>query len=226
MSKNLSHLSGRKGLKDSLFEKIGQLSEEDGTLSESQKTGLAEEYLIGKANITGTISAYDFSKPENKGKKAYVCNGSACMLAGTQEKVKDQLGKHFKTEEIGKMTCLGRCHENSAFHVNGENYSGLAEKEIDTVLKEKSTKPDKYHIGHFGKQILTAEFPGLDKFYAALKSTLEEGPDVTLEKIKHSGLRGRGGAGFPKAYKLEAAKYEVGDEKFIICNADEGGPGA
>jgi hypothetical protein len=69
MSKNLSHLSGRQGLKNNLFEKIGHLSEHEGTLSKEQKIGLAEEYLIGKANITGTISAYDFTREENRGKK-------------------------------------------------------------------------------------------------------------------------------------------------------------
>ncbi|MGI6744861.1 MAG: NADH-ubiquinone oxidoreductase-F iron-sulfur binding region domain-containing protein [Acutalibacteraceae bacterium] len=47
-----------------------------------------------------------------------------------------------------------------------------------------------------------------------------------LEEIKLSGLRGRGGAGFPTWFKWNAAKDAVGDERYLICNADEGDPGA
>lgn len=224
MSKNLSHLSGRKGMANNLFEKIGQLTEEaGGHLNPAQRKGLAEEYLIGKANITGTISAYDFAKAENQGKKAYVCNGSACMLAGTQENLRKTLCKHYTTEEIGDMTCLGRCHENHTFHSEGKNYSG--EAAVNELAEKKGTADD-YHVGYYGKQILTTDFPGLDKYYASLKQVLDQGADATLEKIKNSGIRGRGGAGFPMGFKLEACKYEVSDQKFIICNADEGDPGA
>lgn len=194
-----------------------------GHLTQDQRKGLAEEYLIGKGNITGTISAYDFAKEENLGKKAYVCNGSACLLAGTQDNVRDKLAKHYKPEQIGNMTCLGRCHENHAFHAEGQNYSG--DQAIEHLSKKKGTQ-DNYHVGHYGKQILTNDFPGLDEYYATLKKVLDKGSHATLEKIKNSGIRGRGGAGFPMGFKLEACKYEVSDQKFIICNADEGDPGA
>ena len=50
---------------------------------------LAEEFLIGKANAYGAATFYDFLKPENKGKQVYVCNGTACHCAGTQEAVLD-----------------------------------------------------------------------------------------------------------------------------------------
>ncbi len=224
MSKNLSHLSGRKGMANNLFEKIGQLTEAaGGHLTKEDRKGLAEEYLIGKANITGTISAYDFAKEENQGKKAYVCNGSACMLAGTQERVKEKLGAHYKAEEIGDMTCLGRCHENHAFNAEGKNYSG---DDGQAFLKDKKGTNDNYHVGHYGEQILTRSFPGLDSYYATLKQALAQGAEKTLDTIKNSGIRGRGGAGFPMGFKLEACKNEEADQKFIVCNADEGDPGA
>ena len=124
MSDNLSELLGRKGVDESLFTKFGELAKPDGTPSEEAMVKLADEFLIGSANAFGTASFYDFLKPENKGKKAYVCNGTACVSAGTQEKVIDSLKEHFEADEIGHMTCLGRCHENSAFHYNGKNYSG------------------------------------------------------------------------------------------------------
>ncbi len=51
-------------------------------------------------------------------------------------------------------------------------------------------------------------------------------PQQVIEEIKKSGLRGRGGAGFPTGIKWELTAKEVSDEKFVICNADEGDPGA
>jgi len=63
--------------------------------------------------------------------------------------------------------------------------------------------------------------------YAALASVLVEGtPDKIIEEVKRSGLRGRGGGGFPTGAKWEFAHAAAGEEKFIVCNADEGDPGA
>jgi NADH-quinone oxidoreductase subunit F len=62
--------------------------------------------------------------------------------------------------------------------------------------------------------------------YSALEKALQIGPDEVLAEIKASGLRGRGGAGFPTATKWEMTKKSPGEEKFIVCNADEGDPGA
>ncbi|MFQ8603223.1 MAG: NADH-ubiquinone oxidoreductase-F iron-sulfur binding region domain-containing protein [Anaerovoracaceae bacterium] len=51
-------------------------------------------------------------------------------------------------------------------------------------------------------------------------------PEDVIEEIKVSGLRGRGGAGFPTWFKWNAAKQSPGNEKYLVCNADEGDPGA
>ena len=98
MSKNLSELSGRKGMTDNLFEKLGEAAIENGTPTQKKLDELDKEFLIGKANTYGTASFYDFMKPENKRKKAYVCNGSACLCSGTQEKVSTELDKLYKEE--------------------------------------------------------------------------------------------------------------------------------
>ncbi|MGI5913488.1 MAG: NADH-ubiquinone oxidoreductase-F iron-sulfur binding region domain-containing protein [Bacteroidales bacterium] len=63
--------------------------------------------------------------------------------------------------------------------------------------------------------------------YAALKKVLSSmTPEEVIEEIKVSGLAGRGGAGFPTWFKWEAAYKSRGDKKYLICNADEGDPGA
>ena len=62
--------------------------------------------------------------------------------------------------------------------------------------------------------------------YSALARALEMGPEAVLEEVKRSGLRGRGGAGFPAGRKWEACRNAPGDLKYVVCNADEGDPGA
>jgi NADH:ubiquinone oxidoreductase subunit F (NADH-binding)/(2Fe-2S) ferredoxin len=63
--------------------------------------------------------------------------------------------------------------------------------------------------------------------YAALGKVLTElTPEATIEIIKKSGLRGRGGAGFPTGLKWEITRQSPGKEKYVVCNADEGDPGA
>ncbi len=62
--------------------------------------------------------------------------------------------------------------------------------------------------------------------YGALAKALEMRPDEIAEEIKRSGLRGRGGAGFPTGRKLAACMKAKGTPKYVVCNADEGDPGA
>ena len=99
MSKNLSELSARKGLEDNLFERLGIAAQQTGAPATADLEQLAEEFLIGKANTFGTATFYDFLKPENKGKKVYVCNGTACLCAGTQEYVVERLKEKFLLQD-------------------------------------------------------------------------------------------------------------------------------
>jgi len=62
--------------------------------------------------------------------------------------------------------------------------------------------------------------------YSGLAKALEMEPTDIIEEVKNSGLRGRGGGGFPTGRKWEAGYTAEGDEKYIVCNADEGDPGA
>lgn len=62
--------------------------------------------------------------------------------------------------------------------------------------------------------------------YSGLARALAMGPEQVIEEIKRSGLRGRGGAGFPTGVKWGFARSTPADQKYVICNADEGDPGA
>ncbi len=227
MSKNVRNLSFRKGLDDNLFEHLAEAHSEDKGLDQDALHSIADKYLIGDANVYGAATFYDFLNPEKSNKKVFSCAGSACMLAGTQNELHKTLEQHFEPTEIGEVYCLGRCYENNAFHYQGHNYSGDDINHI-RLLKEGSVKrlPDQYKVGSLGKGILTAGSPDAEQCLQTLSRLLESEQDALLEEIAVSGLRGRGGAGFPLAIKLAGVKKEVADQKFIVCNADEGDPGA
>ena len=70
------------------------------------------------------------------------------------------------------------------------------------------------------------EYIANDGYRALLKALTSMAPEQVIKEIKDSGLRGRGGAGFPTGRKWESAAAHHADQKFIICNADEGDPGA
>jgi NADH:ubiquinone oxidoreductase subunit F (NADH-binding)/Pyruvate/2-oxoacid:ferredoxin oxidoreductase delta subunit len=70
------------------------------------------------------------------------------------------------------------------------------------------------------------EYIARDGYTALAKALTEMKPEQIIEEIKISGLRGRGGAGFPTGRKWELARAAKGDTKHIVCNADEGDPGA
>jgi len=71
-----------------------------------------------------------------------------------------------------------------------------------------------------------AEYIACGGYEAAKRCIVELNAEKVIDIIKESGLRGRGGAGFPTWFKWNAAKGNPGDKKYMVCNADEGDPGA
>ena len=70
------------------------------------------------------------------------------------------------------------------------------------------------------------EYIAFDGYRALARVLIEMNPDEVIDTIDKSGLRGRGGAGFPTGKKWRATKEAKGDKKYVVCNADEGDPGA
>ncbi|MCD6507327.1 NADH-quinone oxidoreductase subunit NuoF [Candidatus Poribacteria bacterium] len=70
------------------------------------------------------------------------------------------------------------------------------------------------------------EYIARDGYQALAKALYEMTPEEVIEEVKRSGLRGRGGGGFPTGLKWEFTRRAKGDVKYIVCNADEGDPGA
>ena len=70
------------------------------------------------------------------------------------------------------------------------------------------------------------EYIARDGYIALEKALFDMTPEQVLAELKASGLRGRGGAGFPTGVKWESAMVQDADQKYVVCNADEGDPGA
>ena len=105
--------------------------------------------------------------------------------------------------------------------------------------KSKEHVSDSKHMGFYRKQIRIAlrncgfinpenvdEYIARDGYEALAKCVSEYTTADVIDIIKKSGLRGRGGAGFPTGLKWEIASKNKADQKYVVCNADEGDPGA
>ena len=226
MSKNISKLSGRIGLKDNLFQKLSErsLSTKNG---EGMKE-LAEKYHVGVSTIHGAESFYEFLRPEHRSKKAFVCNGSACMCAGTQDNLKKKLQDKLGKDKVGEMFCLGYCYENHAFHYDGENYAGNDINKIDEIVNGNEIIQEKFTSKSFAKTsfLMDDKLSNLDQFKDNLKHFLKTDKKEIIKSLLSSNLTGRGGAGFPTGMKWDFCSKAKSDKKYVICNADEGDSGA
>ncbi len=119
--------------------------------------------------------------------------------------------------------------------IKGEIVEKLLYK--DPTTKKKITY--QHDIPFFGNQMPRAlrnkglidpekieDYIARDGYLGAAKALFEMGPEDIIEQMKISGMRGRGGAGFPTGVKWDFANKSPGDIKFVLCNADEGDPGA
>ena len=229
MSKNISKLSGRIGLRDNLFDEISRssLNSDNGKGIKDIKE-IAEKYKVGVSTIHGAESFYEFLRPSHREKKAFVCNGSACMCAGTQEPLKEKLKEKLGNDKVGEMFCLGYCYENHAFHYDGKNYAGEDIKKIDQIIKGEEINQEKF----FSKSYATTSFlmddklSDLRKFKDQLSKFLKTEKSEIIKSLLSSNLTGRGGAGFPTGMKWDFCSKAKSDKKYVICNADEGDSGA
>ena len=187
--------------------------------------------------------------------KIVVGQGSCGVAAGagkTYEAIKACM-KEQDTFELGSTGCNGMCFlepivdlydghklvkrlvnvsadkaETLVSAVRAEDLSGLSELEIRPEDEEFLTQQTRIALRNCG--IIDPEdiasYKERDGYKALEKVLTSMTPEEVIEEIKVSGLAGRGGAGFPTWFKWNAARQSPGEEKYLICNADEGDPGA
>ena len=122
----------------------------------------------------------------------------------------------------------GDIAEKIATAINNNDLSSVKEFEIsddDKQFLDKQTRIALRHCGVINPEIIE-DYTNDDGYKALNKVLTTMSPEDVIEEIKVSGLAGRGGAGFPTWFKWNAARQSIGDKKYLICNADEGDPGA
>ncbi|WP_066632725.1 NADH-quinone oxidoreductase subunit NuoF [Desulfolucanica intricata] len=82
-----------------------------------------------------------------------------------------------------------------------------------------------HNCGHINPEVID-DYIANDGYAGFVKALFEMTPEEVIEDVKRSGLRGRGGAGFPTGMKWGFVRQAAGDKKYVVCNADEGDPGA
>lgn len=215
MSRNLRGLSARRGLKEGLYEEVVKVAGVVHTSRDEVLTSLANDFMTGTAAALGVRSFYDFLDDGHYGKKVFVCDGTACLTSGRQADLKRSLLEQYSGHEIGTMTCLGHCHSNNAFMVNGEiRVEGMAHNAAPLRITTNTDKP----------ALLTPEGDMTAYYSLAIDYVPDAGS--ALKELELSGLRGRGGAGFPFHVKVRSSRDAEAGKKYIVCNADEGDPGA
>ena len=126
-------------------------------------------------------------------------------------------------EEIIQKTILGgEFIERLGYNQNGELY----ERQEDIPFYKKQTRRVLEHCGHIDAESIE-EYLSIGGYGALAKALFEMQPDEIVQAVSDSGLRGRGGAGFPTGRKwAQVAAHTEEPVKYIVCNGDEGDPGA
>ncbi|MBZ5721453.1 MAG: NAD(P)H-dependent oxidoreductase subunit E [Acidobacteriia bacterium] len=193
------------------------------------------------------------SEHEAQGKFAHrvnVCVAAGCLSCQSQS-VKDALDKDItrrgwegrcQTKGVG---CMGLCAEGPLVSTdNGTMYKGVTAADAPEILDSVESSPIERllcptDVPFFQRQkkivlensgIIDAEriedYIGSLGYGALIKVLTEMTPPEVIQEVVKSGLRGRGGAGYPTGLKWSTVAKAAGPAKFIICNADEGDPGA
>lgn len=125
-------------------------------------------------------------------------------------------------EEIIDKTILNdECVERLAYKKDGQIYR----KQEEIPFYKKQTRLALEHCGHIDATSIE-EYFAIGGYTAFEKALFDMDPDEIIKQIEESNLRGRGGGGFPTGRKWSQVKRQQSDMKYIVCNGDEGDPGA
>jgi len=184
-----------------------------------------------------------------------VCAGTSGISAGAKEVV-TAFKKHLKNQGLAKSFNVIETGDKGLFRdvlvdiifeegtkTTYENVSADDVENIVTSHLKNKTPVKKLSVGKDYEQFFkeqkrivlrncgSIDPKNIEEYierdgYKAAKKALSMKPTEIIDMMKKSGLRGRGGAGFPTGLKWEFCQKAEGDEKYLICNADEGDPGA
>ncbi|MCC6861810.1 MAG: NADH-quinone oxidoreductase subunit L [Bryobacterales bacterium] len=181
--------------------------------------------------------------------RIYCCTAAGCVSCGS-EAVRKAIGEEIKSQGLtGKVEvcgtgCMGLCSKGPLVRTSKDDalYGGVDVSNAAALVSAPETlaplridtsapffiKQKKIVLGNSGRvdpeKIM--DYIAAGGYQALARACTELGPAGTLDEVKKSGLRGRGGAGYPTGLKWELVARQPGDVKYVVCNADEGDPGA
>ncbi|MDP8266209.1 MAG: NAD(P)H-dependent oxidoreductase subunit E [Candidatus Aceula meridiana] len=235
-----------------LMDIVEAIQESVGCVSSDAMNLIAEEIGCHRVEVESVISFYAFLSKRPKGKVAIrLCNDSVDKMKGADEIAKafeKELGIEVgQTTSDGKITlentpCIGMCDQAPAALLNQVVAPSLTVEKVKAIVAglQKDTDPSKISLGLgdgnnadslVGSAVNNNIIKKGDVIFAdnesgtGLKKAITLSPEEVVDMVKISNLRGRGGAGFPTGLKWQFTRAAQGDQKYIICNADEGEPG-
>jgi bidirectional [NiFe] hydrogenase diaphorase subunit len=173
------------------------------------------------------------------------CGGSAVRQAFAQQLKARNLERHISVVGTG---CMGLCGEGPLVRVAPDDvlYQHVDETAVGKIVAEHlvgGTPVEKYRVDttapFFSSQMKIVlencgsidsenidEYIGAGGYQALAKAVAEMQPQSVVDEIRKSGLRGRGGGGYPTGLKWGIVRKAQSEQKYVVCNADEGDPGA
>jgi len=202
---------------------------------------LADRLDIPPVKIFGVVDFYAFLHREARGDFDILFSDSITdRMLGNQGlidslcmKLGVDLGKPRNDERVtvDVASCTGICDQGPALLVNGRVVSKLDEERIVAIhdLVESCTPvmdwPESFFVVEDNIQRPDILLSDQIASGSAIKALISTGSSRFLETLNQSGLRGRGGAGFNTATKWRLCRNAQSDERYVVCNADEGEPG-
>jgi NADH-quinone oxidoreductase subunit F len=219
--------------------------EQDGYISAEAMAEIAGILGLSTAQVHDTASFYTMFALKPEGKTLIeICTTLSCALGGSEGLMKRTCSKlgiaPGETTADSKFTvkpveCLAACGGAPAVQVNGEWLENATDADMDRVLAGETVyRPFEWPKSPgepvLFKNVWTAGSQSIDVYkksggYANLKKYLEMSPDDITEQVKKSGLRGRGGAGFPTGLKWTFLPKDSPKPRYLCVNADESEPG-
>lgn len=222
-----------------LFPILHYIQSKHGWISHEYMQEAALASNIFPMDAFSVASFYSFFNIDKKGKYVIrLCENISCEMDAKEEvarHLQKKLGIAFGETSSDDMftleytSCLGMCDQGPAMLVNERIYTRLTPKKINKILKH--LKKDRHDVRDEETKVeanIKKKGPvleGMTDPHAGLKRALSMSPQEVIEEIKNSGLAGRGGAGFPTGLKWQYTRATEAEERYVICNADEGEPG-
>jgi NADH:ubiquinone oxidoreductase subunit F (NADH-binding)/NADH:ubiquinone oxidoreductase subunit E len=216
----------------SMVPELRSIQEKFGYLPAQQLELLATELGVPLSQIHGVASFFPhFHLTPPARIEVRVCADMSCHLRGGDE-LRHQLDRAFRgsnpqTLAIRDASCLGRCDQAPAMSVNEAIYGNVEGAAAVSLLQDAVTGgPLPAESSEIEPVQLAADPYKGSPSYGVVKHLVET-RNVTgvIATLKAAGLRGMGGAGFPTGSKWDIVRNASGDEKYIVCNADESEPG-